>query len=68
MLPYSKIAEISNEYQYLNCDYVFGLSNSDPFFVKNKRVYTCCHGSKEAEYEFVANSFEEFLNKVMEEI
>ena len=68
MLPYSKISEITKEYKYLKCDYVFALSNSDPFFVKSGKVYTCCHGDKEDEYEFVADSFEEFLSKVVEEI
>jgi len=68
MLPYQKIAKISEEYLYLDCDFVFALANSDPYFVKGGKVYTCYHGDRNPDLEFVANSFEEFLDIVIKEI
>ncbi len=65
MIPYEKIAEITEEYNYLKSDYVFAICNSDPFFVKDKKVYTCCHGTNNPKLELIANSFEEFLKFVL---
>lgn len=65
MIPYDKIEKVTKEYKHLNADYVFAVSDGDPYFVKNKKVYTCCHGTKEPELEFISNSFEDFLKKVM---
>ena len=67
MLPYKKIEQATKEYGLLNADYVFAICNSDPFFVKNKKVFTCCHGTKEPDFELIANSFEEFLKIIARE-
>ena len=66
LLPYSKIDKITKDYAYLECDFVFGLANSDPYFVKGGKVYTCYHGDSKPDLEFIANSFDEFLKQIME--
>lgn len=65
MIPFNMISKVTLEYKYTKADFVFGISNGDPYFVKGKKVYTCCHGTKEPDLELVANSFEDFLEKVV---
>ena len=65
MVPFNMIQKVTSEYKYTNVDFIFGISDGDPYLVKDKKVYTCCHGTKTPELEFVANSFEEFLEKVV---
>lgn len=66
LLPYSKIEQITKEYAYLKSDFVFGLANSDPYFVKDGMVYTCYHGDENPDLEFIANSFDDFLKQILE--
>ena len=65
MVPYEKIKQLTNEYYSLNSDFVFAICDSDPFFVKNKKVYTCCHGTQNYNFELIANSFEDFLELII---
>jgi hypothetical protein len=65
MIPYEKISIVTKEYDIIKADYVFAISDGDPYFVKNKKVYTCCHGTKNPDLEFVANSFEDFMRNIV---
>ena len=65
MIPYKKISDITKDYDNINADYVFAISDGDPYFVKNKKVYTCCHGTSKPRLELIADSFEDFLLKIV---
>ena len=65
MIPYDKIDKVTADYHILNANYVFATCNGDQYFVKNGKVYTCCHGMKKPDLEFLAESFEDFLKNVL---
>jgi len=59
-----KAEELSNlqeEYAYLNAQFVFATCNGDPIFVNDRKVYTCPHGISLPKWEMLAESFDEYL-------
>ena len=64
-VPAEKIEKINNEYSYLNVDFVFATSDGDPVFLDNGKVYTCPHGTSNPKKELLANSFEDFIEKII---
>lgn len=66
LLSIEEIKSITKEYYAIDCDFVFALSNSDPIFSKDKKIYTCAHGSKHPKVELVADSFEDYMKMIIE--
>ncbi len=66
LLSIEEIKNITKEYYLIDCDFVFALSNSDPIFSKDKKIYTCAHGSRLPKVEFVADSFETYIKMITE--
>ena len=44
--------------------FVFAESNGDPIFIYRGEVCTCSHGVKTSSIEFLADSFDDFLNQI----
>lgn len=65
LAPFSEIAELQNEYSYVNADCVFATCNGDPIFIKDGKVFTCLHGTAKVIYEELASSFDEFINEII---
>lgn len=66
-IPYEKIDEVTKEYSFIKCNYVFATCNGDPIFIMDNKVYTCAHGTKNPKYELLSNSFDEFLDILSKE-
>ena len=63
--PARELEQIQEEYAYLNVKFVFASSNSDPVFIDHNGVYTCVHGTDNPTWEHLADTFEEFLSKLV---
>lgn len=59
--PRDELSSLSSEYELGNGAFVFASCNGDPLFLMNGEVYTTLHGIFKP--EFVASSFDEFLDK-----
>ncbi len=62
--PLCELISLQGDYRLGNDCFVFATCNSDPIFLQEKKVYSCYHGVKGAKKEFIANSFEDFLDLI----
>ena len=62
--PLDELSILQDDYKLENDCFIFATCNSDPIFLKEGKVYSCYHGAKESEKEFVADSFETFLDLI----
>jgi hypothetical protein len=63
--PVDDLPNLQRDYSYLKDAFIFATCNGDPIFLNNGRVFTCAHGVKESKPELLANSFDEYLSKLM---
>lgn len=62
--PLDELLLLQDDYKLNNDCFIFATCNSDPIFLKEGIVYSCYHGAKGTEKEFVADSFETFLDLI----
>lgn len=65
--PLSKLNDLKIEYSYVDADCIFATNNGEPIFIKDSLVYTCICGKEKIFYEKIAGSFDEFIEKIMNE-
>lgn len=44
--------------------FVFATCNGDPIYVYDKKIYTCCHGTRKIKDELMAENFAAFLDLI----
>jgi len=66
LCPADELSELQKEYNYINAQFIFATCNGDPIFVNNGCVYTCAHGTQEPQYEKKAESFNEYLQALVD--
>lgn len=62
--PLEGLLVLNEQYGYVGADCVFATCNGDPIYVKNGKVYTCAHGSKNVNEEELAPSVESLFETV----
>lgn len=55
----------NNYYSGMNIGFVFATCDGDPIFYHKGRVYTCPHGVKNPEWEFLAESVEDYFDMIV---
>lgn len=68
MIPADELDEMAELYGYLQADMIFAECNSDPIFIKDQVVFTCIHGMTAPRFEKLADSFDEYLGAIVDEI
>ena len=63
--PAKGLEEMMSEYGYLNAELVIASCNGDPIFIKDGKVFTCPHGTKNPKSEKIAESFGDFLKSII---
>ena len=51
-------------YSYINASLVFATCNGDPIFWDKGKIYTCAHGVKNPNWEYISPSFDDFLTSL----
>ncbi|WP_121661873.1 SMI1/KNR4 family protein [Metabacillus litoralis] len=59
---------LQQEYRMPEEFYVVATREGDPIFIKNGKVYTAVHGAGEWDKELLFNSFNEFLENIIDQI
>jgi hypothetical protein len=59
---------LQQEYRMPEEYFVFATREGDPIFIKDGKVYTAVHGTGEWEKELLFNSFNEFLENIIDQI
>lgn len=62
--PLSDLEQLQEDYNLSNGRFVFATCNSDPIYVLERKVCTCCHGNSKAKDEEMAKNFSEFLSMI----
>lgn len=65
---YNYIHQLQIEYNLGEKYFVFATKNSDPIALLDQRVVTIVHGSKSSEIEEIAESFEQYIARLLENI
>lgn len=60
--PENEILKLQEDYHLDDGRFVFATNNSDPIYLYRGKVYTCYHAENVHIDEFLANSFNEFLD------
>ena len=64
MYPMDELKSLQEDYSLEDGCFVFATCNSDPIFVYEGKIYTCYHGSKDSEKEFMADDFDSFMEMI----
>lgn len=59
--PLSDLLQLQKDYGLVGGRFVFATCNSDPIYIFENKVYTCCHGNSKSSDEKMASSFVDFL-------
>lgn len=62
--PIKNLMDLNKQYRYAEADCVFATCNGDPIYVKNKKIFTCTHGSERIIEEQIAASMDSFFEMV----
>ena len=64
LYPMDELESLQDDYSLDDDCFVFATCNSDPIFLYEGKVYTCYHGSKDSEREFMEDDFESFMEMI----
>lgn len=53
--------DLQTDYNLPDGRFVIATCNSDPIYLYNDKIYSCCHGSSAIKDEIMAETFEDFL-------
>lgn len=63
--PASSLKQLQNEYALPKDTFVFASREGDPVLLKDDKVYIAVHGTGEWKFEFIASSFNGFINSII---
>lgn len=66
MYLFDGLSELQKEYSLGKEYFVFATKNGDPIALYNNKVVTRAHGSKDAVFEVIAEDFDSYLIKLIE--
>jgi hypothetical protein len=61
----SELIEIQKEYKNVVTGFVFASCNGDPIYIAKGKVFTCAHGVKNPDFEFLADNFDSYLDSLL---
>ena len=63
-VPADELETIQSDYSMGKERFVFATCNGDPIYVYDKKIYTCCHGTRKIKDELMAENFAAFLDLI----
>lgn len=63
-VPAKSLIATTQTYSYINASLVFATCNGDPIFWDKGKIYTCAHGVKNPNWEYISPSFDDFLTSL----
>lgn len=62
--PYESLQQLQEDYSLQKNTFIFATCNSDPIYLYDSKIYTCCHEKLNSKSELIATSFEDFLSLI----
>ena len=66
IFPYVNLDELQKEYSLGEEYFVFAIKNGDPIALHNNKVVSRGHGSKDSDFEEIADDFDSYIIKLIE--
>jgi hypothetical protein len=66
LYPYDYLNQLQNEYKLGDKYFIFATKNSDPIAIFNGKVVAKAHGSQDSGFEILAENFDEYVCKLIE--
>lgn len=63
-IPAEELADVQEEYSYLNVQFVFATCNGDPIFLQDSQIYTCPHGIGKPRWELLSGDIMSYLSSL----